>query len=117
MNYGQYVRRYKPSTGMNYTNNGAMKNMERIKKMSRLAVRLEWLDKDLRPGKNRRAGKAGAQKVILMAAIAFNLKKYLKKGGGILSICILRTIMDVIQGYLTVFIGKPQPSPVLIKTL
>ena len=27
-------------------------------------------------------GKAGAHKVMLMAAIAFNLKKYLKKGGG-----------------------------------
>ena len=26
-------------------------------------------------------GKAGAHKVMLMAAIAFNLKKYLKKGG------------------------------------
>ncbi len=31
---------------MNCTNNGAMKHMERLKKMSRLAVRLEWLDKD-----------------------------------------------------------------------
>jgi integrase len=31
---------------MNYTNNGAMKHTERLKKMSRLAVRLEWLNKD-----------------------------------------------------------------------
>lgn len=44
--YEQYVRKYKPATRNNCTNNGAMKHMERIKKMSRLAVRLEWLDKD-----------------------------------------------------------------------
>lgn len=46
VDFEQYVRRYKPSTRMNCTNNGAMKHMERLKKMSRLAVRLEWLDKD-----------------------------------------------------------------------
>ena len=44
--YEQYVRKYKPATRNNCTNNGAMKHMERLKKMSRLAVRLEWLDKD-----------------------------------------------------------------------
>lgn len=52
LNYGfivdfeQYVRKYKPSTRMGCTNNGAMKHMERLKKMSRLGVRLEWLEKD-----------------------------------------------------------------------
>jgi len=46
VDYKQYVRRYKPATRNNCTNNGAMKHMERLKKMSRLAVRLEWLDKD-----------------------------------------------------------------------
>ncbi len=46
VDYEQYVRKYKPSTRMNCTNNGAMKHMERLKKMSRLAVRLEWLEKD-----------------------------------------------------------------------
>ncbi|PIB22802.1 site-specific integrase [Maribacter sp. 4G9] len=46
VDFEQYVRRYKPSTRMNCTNNGAMKHIERLKKMSRLAVRLEWLDKD-----------------------------------------------------------------------
>lgn len=44
--YDQYVRKHKPATRMNCTNNGAMKHMERLKKMSRLAVRLEWLEKD-----------------------------------------------------------------------
>ncbi|MEO1012379.1 MAG: site-specific integrase [Bacteroidota bacterium] len=46
VDYEQYVRKYKPATRNNCTNNGAMKHMERLKKMSRLAVRLEWLDKD-----------------------------------------------------------------------
>ena len=31
---------------MGCANNGAMKHMERLKKMSRLAVKLEWLEKD-----------------------------------------------------------------------
>lgn len=31
---------------MGCANNGTMKHMERLKKMSRLAVKLEWLDKD-----------------------------------------------------------------------
>ncbi len=44
-------------------------------------------------------GKAGAHKVMLMAAIAFNLKKYLKKRGRRPSIGILRTIMDAFQDY------------------
>src|SRR5665811_716304 len=42
----QYVRKYKPSTRTGCTNNGAMKHMERLKKMSKLAVRLDWVDKD-----------------------------------------------------------------------
>ncbi|MDL5514610.1 site-specific integrase [Arenibacter sp. M-2] len=52
LNYGfivdfeQYIRKYKPATRMGCTNNGAMKHMERLKKMSRLAVKLEWLEKD-----------------------------------------------------------------------
>lgn len=61
-------------------------------------------------------GKAGAHKVMLMAAIAFNLKKYLKKRGGKPFIGVLRTIMDVIKGYLTAFYRQIQPRPVLIKT-
>ena len=47
-------------------------------------------------------GKAGAHKVMLMAAIAFNLKKYLKKGGRKPSIDIFKTIMDAFQGYLAI---------------
>ncbi len=46
VDYEQYVRKYKPSTRTGCTNNGAMKHMERLKKMSRLAVRLDWVDKD-----------------------------------------------------------------------
>jgi len=52
LNYGfivdfeQYLRRYKPTTRMGCANNGAMKHMERLKKMSKLAVKLEWLEKD-----------------------------------------------------------------------
>ncbi|MEM8765434.1 MAG: IS1182 family transposase [Bacteroidota bacterium] len=61
-------------------------------------------------------GKAGAHKVMLMAAIAFNLKKYLKKGGRKPSIYILRIIMSVLQGCLTAFYRQIQPRPVLIKT-
>ncbi len=51
-------------------------------------------------------GKVGAQKVMLMATIAFNLKKYLKKGGGKPSIGILRIILHALQGNLT----APLPS-------
>ncbi len=60
-------------------------------------------------------GKAGAHKVMLMAAIAFNLKKYLKKGGGKPSVRILKTIMDAFQGFLAIFIRQIQPRPVLLK--
>ncbi len=61
-------------------------------------------------------GKAGAQKVMPMAAIAFNLKKYLKKGGRKPSIGILRTITDEFQGCLTIFFRQIRSRPVLIKT-
>ncbi len=44
--FEQYLRKYRPSTRTKCTNNGAMKHMERLKKMSRLAVRMEWLSKD-----------------------------------------------------------------------
>jgi hypothetical protein len=46
VDFEQYVRKYKPATRTGCSNNGAMKHMERLKKMSKLAVRLEWLDKD-----------------------------------------------------------------------
>ncbi|MCM4168916.1 Tyrosine recombinase XerC [Arenibacter antarcticus] len=52
LNYGfivdfeQYIRKYKPATRMGCANNGTMKHMERLKKISRLAVKLEWLEKD-----------------------------------------------------------------------
>ncbi|MCM4170530.1 hypothetical protein DHD32_03480 [Arenibacter sp. TNZ] len=48
-------------------------------------------------------GKAGAHKVMLMAAIAFNLKKYLKKGARKPSLGIFRTNIDAYQSYLTIF--------------
>ena len=60
-------------------------------------------------------GKAGAHKVMLMAAIAFNLKKYLKKGGRRPSIGIFRTIMDAFKGCLTIFLRQIQSRPVLIE--
>ena len=62
-------------------------------------------------------GKAGAHKVVLMAAIAFNLKKYLKKGGGKPSIGILKTIMEAFQGYLTILYRQIRPTPVLLGAL
>jgi hypothetical protein len=62
-------------------------------------------------------GKAGAHKVMLMASIAFNLKKYLKKGGGKPSIGFFRTIMDVFQGRMTIFYQQIRPRPVLLKSL
>jgi hypothetical protein len=61
-------------------------------------------------------GKAGAHKVMLMAAIAFNLKKYLKKGGRKPSLGICKTIMDDFQGCLTIFLRQIQSKPILIKT-
>ena len=60
-------------------------------------------------------GKACALKVKPMAAIAFNLKKYLKKGGGKPSIAFYRTIMDAFQGCLTIFYRQMRPRPILPK--
>lgn len=60
-------------------------------------------------------GKAGAHKVMLMAAIAFNLKKYLKKGGGKPLNRHLRAIMDAPRGLLTVFYPQIQPKPILLR--
>ena len=51
---------------------------------------------------------------MLMAAIAFNLKKYLKKGGKKPSMGIFEAIMDVFQGYLTTFYRHIRPRPVLL---
>ena len=45
-------------------------------------------------------GKAGAHKVMLMAAIAFNLKKYLKKGGRKPFCNFLKDIIDTLQQHL-----------------
>src|SRR5690606_15883603 len=44
--FEHYIRTYRPSTRKQCSNNGTMKHMERLKKMLRLAVRLEWLEKD-----------------------------------------------------------------------
>ncbi len=60
-------------------------------------------------------GKAGAHKVMLMAAIAFNLKKYLKKGGGKPSIGIFSTVMDTFRACMNIFLGQIQPRPILQK--
>jgi len=60
-------------------------------------------------------GKAGAHKVMPVAAIAFNLKKYLKKGGRRPSIGIFRTIMDAFRGCPAIFLRQIQPRPVLQK--
>lgn len=46
VDFEQYLRKYKPATRTKCANNGAMKHMERLKKMSRLAVWLEWPDKN-----------------------------------------------------------------------
>lgn len=46
VDFEQYIRTYRPATRMGCANNGTMKHMERLKKMSRLAVKLEWLEKD-----------------------------------------------------------------------
>jgi transposase len=62
-------------------------------------------------------GKAGAHKVMLMAAIAFNLKKYLKKGGRKPFLDNLRTIMDAFQGCLTIIYQQIRSRPVLLKAL
>lgn len=52
-------------------------------------------------------GKAGAHKVMLMAAIAFNLKKYLKKGGRKPSSTSFKAIIDGLCRYLTTFLVSP----------
>jgi transposase len=48
-------------------------------------------------------GKAGAHKVMLMAAIAFNLKKYLKKGGRKHSYAFFEAIMNTLWWHLFAF--------------
>ncbi len=60
-------------------------------------------------------GKAGAHKVMLMAAIAFNLKKYLKNGGRKPSVGILRTIINTLQANLAALYRQIQSRSVLIK--
>ena len=60
-------------------------------------------------------GKAGEHKVMLMATIAFNLKKYLKKGGGKPSIGTIKTIKDAFRDYPAIFIRQIRPRPVLLK--
>jgi len=60
-------------------------------------------------------GKAGAHKVMLMAAIAFNLKKYLKKGGRRPSIGIFKTIVDAFKDCMTVLYQQIQQRPVPLK--
>jgi len=60
-------------------------------------------------------GKAGAHKVMLMAAIAFNLKKYLKQGGRRPSIGIFRTIVDAFKDCKTVLYQQIQQRPVTLK--
>jgi hypothetical protein len=52
---------------------------------------------------------------MLMAAIAFNLKKYLKKGERKPSPGISKTIMDAFQGCMTIFCQQVRSKPVLIK--
>jgi hypothetical protein len=51
-------------------------------------------------------GKAGAHKVMLMAAIAFNLKKYLKRGGGKALAALFGAIQKLIA-LTTFFFGYP----------
>jgi hypothetical protein len=48
-------------------------------------------------------GQAGVHKVMLMAAIAFNLKKYLKKGGRKPSCTSFEAIIDTLKPYLLAF--------------
>lgn len=52
-------------------------------------------------------GKAGAHKVMLMAAIAFNLKKYLKKGGRKPFQAFFEAITSTLDQYLLAFFAKP----------
>lgn len=45
--FEHYIRTYKPKKARKTcTNNGTMKHLERLKKMTNLAVKLEWLDRD-----------------------------------------------------------------------
>ena len=55
-------------------------------------------------------GKAGAHKVMLMAAIAFNLKKYLKKGGRKPSYAFFKAIIDALCRYFNTFLVIPIKS-------
>lgn len=52
-------------------------------------------------------GKAGAHKVMLMAAIAFNLKKYLKKGGRKPCCAILKAVISTLWRHLFVCFANP----------
>jgi hypothetical protein len=52
-------------------------------------------------------GKAGAHKVMLMAAIAFNLKKYLKKEGRKPLQAFFEAIIDNLRPYLLAFSANP----------
>ena len=62
-------------------------------------------------------GKAGAHKVMLMASIAFNLKKYLKIGGRKPSLGLFKTIMDAFQGHLNIIYQEMRLRQVLLKAL
>ena len=45
--FEQYIRTYRPKKARKTcTNNGTMKHLERLMKMTNLAIKLEWLDKD-----------------------------------------------------------------------
>ena len=55
-------------------------------------------------------GKAAAHKVMLMAAIAFNLKKYLKKGGKKPSHAFFKAIIDALCRSFTNFLVIPIKS-------
>ncbi|SRX55032.1 site-specific integrase [Aequorivita sp. CIP111184] len=47
VDFEQYIRNYTPKKARRTcSNNGTMKHLERLMKMTNLAVRLEWLDKD-----------------------------------------------------------------------
>jgi len=52
-------------------------------------------------------GKAGAHKVMLMAAIAFNLKKYLKKGGRKPFYNFFKALIDTLKQHLPIFSAHP----------
>jgi len=51
--------------------------------------------------------KAGAHKVMLMAAIAFNLKKYLKKGGRNPSCAFLKAVISTLWRHLLACFANP----------